>query len=247
MYRVRSHFSYLLIRNTVIKQYFVFSASPESCYSNFYSCQSPLFCIQEFKYLRKNLILGKKVEKKLGKRIQHFRESRSMSLESLAERTGLSKEFLQGLEENQIYPSIGPLQKIACALGVRLGTFMDDEISKDPIINSLHHSASDLAIQRCRTSNVSYAYSALAAGKSDRNMDPFYMTILPCTEEEQTSSSHQGEEFILVLKGQIKIVYGLETHILDQGQSIYYNSIVPHHVSAYQDEAAEILAVIYHP
>ncbi len=187
------------------------------------------------------------MEKKLGKRIKNFREERSISLEKLAEDTGLSKEFLHGLEEDHIYPSLGPLQKIACAFGVRLGTFMDDVITKDPVIGSLQHMPTDATMQRCRSSNVSYAYAALASGKSDRNMDPFHMTIMPCAKEEQKSSSHQGEEFILVLKGQLQVNYGLETHILQSGQTIYYNSIVPHHVSAHGEEPAEILAVIYHP
>ncbi len=190
-------------------------------------------------------------EYKLGKRVKTFRQEREMSIEALAESTGLSVAFLQGLEENNVYPSIGPMQKIACALGVRLGTFTDDEVTQDPIIAALDTTTPDVAIQNCRNNNVSYSYVSLGKGKSDRNMEPFHITIAPLSAEEQAkeqkTSSHQGEEFMLVLSGQLKVVYGRETHILQEGQSIYYNSIVPHYVGAYGDAPAQILAVTYHP
>ncbi len=190
-------------------------------------------------------------ENKLGKRIKAFRQAREISLEKLASDTGLSLEFLHGLEDNNVYPSIGPMQKIAGALGMRLGTFIDDEVSRDPIISALDGTSPDVHMQNCRTQNVSYGYVSLGKGKSDRNMEPFHITIAPLSEEEQAkeqkTSSHQGEEFMLVLKGKLKVVYGPETYILEEGQSIYYNSIVPHYVGAHGQEPAQILAVTYHP
>ncbi len=191
------------------------------------------------------------MENKLGKRIKSFREAREMSIDTLAETTGLGREFIQGLEENNVYPSIGPMQKIACALGVRLGTFIDDEITKDPIIARLDTTSPDVAMQNCRNNNVSYSYTSLGKGKSDRNMEPYHITIAPLSEEEQSKekkmSSHQGEEFMLVLKGELMVLYGPDTFIVREGESIYYNSIVPHHVCASGNAPVQILAVTYHP
>lgn len=73
----------------------------------------------------------------IGSRIRAFREERDVDLETLAQNTGLSAEFLSKLEHDAIYPSIGPLQKVARALGVRLGTFLDDQFTRDPIISRL--------------------------------------------------------------------------------------------------------------
>ena len=184
---------------------------------------------------------------KLGKRIKTFREERGINLETMAEYTGLKIDFLENLEENNIYPSIGPLQKIACALGVRLGTFMDDEISRDPIVARLDDHSADLTMKNVRNNHIGYSYTSLGKGKSDRNMDPFHITIMPAKDDERKTSSHQGEEFILVLKGELLVVYGRESHLLKQGDTIYYNSIVPHYVGANGDEPVEIMAVIYHP
>lgn len=186
-------------------------------------------------------------ERKLGTRIRKFREDRGISLETLADTTGLTVDFLSALEESDLYPTIGPLQKVARALGVRLGTFMDDQISRDPIISRLGERSADLAMHKGRNTSASYVYHALGKGKSDRNMEPFHIEILPETTDERKTSSHQGEEFMLVIKGELLVVYGRESHVLKAGDTIYYNSIVPHYVGAANDEPVEILAVIYNP
>ena len=103
-------------------------------------------------------------ERRLGKGIKTFREERGVSLEALAENTGLTVAFLTSLEEDDLYPTIGPLQKVARALGVRLGTFMDDEISRDPIISRLGERSSDLAMHKGRNSNVRNEYHFSAKG-----------------------------------------------------------------------------------
>ena len=69
-------------------------------------------------------------------------------------------------------------------------------------------------------------------------------------ENDETSfnqSAHEGEEFIMVMKGMVEITYGKNTYVLEEGDTIYYDSIVPHHVHAYEGQAARILAVIYTP
>ena len=60
-------------------------------------------------------------------------------------------------------------------------------------------------------------------------------------------SSHEGEEFIYVMEGTMEISYGQSSYLLNEGDSIYYDSIVPHHVHAYQGQEAKILAVVYTP
>ena len=57
----------------------------------------------------------------------------------------------------------------------------------------------------------------------------------------------KGEEFIMVMEGIMEISYGKNTYLLEEGDSIYYDSIVPHHVHAYEGQAAKILAVVYTP
>lgn len=154
----------------------------------------------------------------VGKRIRTFREERNVDLETLSQNTGLTVNFLERMENDEIYPTIGPLQKVARSLGVRLGTFLDDQFTRDPIISRIDQLGSVVLIE-----------------------------IYPDKDEERKTISHQGEEFILVLKGELMVVYGRETYYLKAGETIYYNSIVPHYVGAHGDDPAQLLAVTYTP
>ena len=184
----------------------------------------------------------------VGKRIRTFREERNVDLETLSQNTGLTVNFLERMENDEIYPTIGPLQKVARSLGVRLGTFLDDQFTRDPIISRIDQLGSvDPAMHTGRTPRSSYIYQALGKGKSDRNMEPFFIEIYPDKDEERKTISHQGEEFILVLKGELMVVYGRETYYLKAGETIYYNSIVPQYVGAHGDDPAQLLAVTYTP
>ncbi len=184
---------------------------------------------------------------KIGPRIRKFREAKEMSREQLAEISGLDVDFIRVLEEESVYPTIGPLQKIAHALQIRMGTFMDDVNCKDPIIVTKSKREADLVMHHSLGRMPSYKYYSLGKGKIDRNMEPFYIEVEPEAEEDIKLSSHQGEEFIIVHKGKLLVIYGKERSILEKGDTVYYNSIVPHYVGAYGEEPCAIYAVIYHP
>ena len=138
--------------------------------------------------------------------------------------------------------------KISRALGVRLGTLIDDEPHDGPIVvkaqtspGVIRFSGKDPAAAK---SNLDFY--TLGAGKKDRNMEPFLIDVQPRVDREAPLSSHEGEEFIYVLSGCIEINYGQSTYELEPGDSIYYDSIVSHDVHAKGDKA-RILAVVYAP
>ena len=68
-----------------------------------------------------------------------------------------------------------------------------------------------------------------------------------CQGRSTKLSTHEGEEFIVVISGQVELVYGRETYVLDPGDSMYYNSVVPHFVGTADEGTAEIYAVLYIP
>ena len=78
-------------------------------------------------------------------------------------------------------------------------------------------------------------------------MEPFIIDFKVDKEDNHELSSHEGEEFIYILEGAIEVIYGQNTYLLETGDSIYYDSIVPHHVHSSNDKEAKILAVIYTP
>ncbi|HNZ81122.1 MAG TPA: helix-turn-helix transcriptional regulator, partial [Bacteroidales bacterium] len=76
-----------------------------------------------------------KEQRMIGSRIKGMRESKSISIEVFSERSGLSVEQIQLIESNSQIPSLAPLVKMDRALGVRLGTFLDDNEDLGPVVS----------------------------------------------------------------------------------------------------------------
>ena len=186
----------------------------------------------------------------VGLKIKSLRESKNLSVEEIAERSGLSVDQINNIENGQNLPSLGPLIKIARALGVRLGTFMDDNDALGPVITR--------AEEREHNNSISFSndavdarkhmeYHPLAQQKAGRHMEPFIIDINPEDTPNFQLSAHEGEEFIYVMNGEVEIVYGKDTYSLKEGDSIFYDSIVKHHVHGAPGKSAKILAVVYIP
>lgn len=185
----------------------------------------------------------------VGKKIKSIRETKQISSSELAERTGLAEEQIYRIENNVDIPSLAPLIKIARALGVRLGTFLDDQDETGAVICRKEESAKTTISfsNNAMNARTHMQYHSLSNSKADRHMEPFIIDIEETDETNYELSSHEGEEFIFVMEGKVEIAYGKKNHVIEAGDSIYYDSIVPHHVHGYQGQAAKILAVVYTP
>ena len=186
----------------------------------------------------------------IGAKIKNIRESKQLSIEEVAERSGLGIEQIERIEGNLDFPSLAPLIKIARVLGVRLGTFLDDQAELGPVVCRKKDSEADgIGFTNNATQGHKHMdYHSLSQDKSGRHMEPFLIEIAPSEEgEDFILSTHEGEEFIYVLNGVVEINYGKNTYILEEGDSIYYDSIVAHHVHAAADNEARILGVVYTP
>lgn len=184
----------------------------------------------------------------VGAKIKGLRESKNISIEEIAERSGLSTDQINSIENDQHLPSLGPLIKIARALGVRLGTFLDDNDELGPAVcRAEEHNSSISFSNDAADARKHMEYHSLAKQKAGRHMEPFIIDIQPSEEKDFKSSAHEGEEFIYVLNGQVEIDYGKEKYLLKEGDSIFYDSIVMHHVHGVVGESAKILAVVYIP
>ena len=186
----------------------------------------------------------------VGLKIKGVRESKNLSIEEVAERSGLSAEQITSIESNENLPSLGPLIKIARALGVRLGTFMDDNDALGPVVCRAEERELGKTISFSNDATDArkhMEYHPLAQQKAGRHMEPFLIEVHPEENIDYKLSAHEGEEFIYVLEGELEIEYGKEKYHLKAGDSIYYDSIVKHHVHGLPGKAAKILAVVYIP
>ena len=187
----------------------------------------------------------------LGERIAEIRKTYSITREDLSERSGVSTDLIAKIEDDGHIPDLAPLIKISRGLGVRLGTLLDDHEQLGPVIC---RAADDALFTRFKTGlpdgalatgHHGMSFNALAADKTGRHMEPFIVMIE--ADAQQDKSTHEGEEFIYVLEGSLTLEYGTTKDFLNTGDSVYYDSIVPHRVYSANNNPVKILAVVYTP
>ena len=186
----------------------------------------------------------------VGAKIKGIRESKNLSVEEIAERSGLSVDQINSIENDVNLPSLGPLIKIARALGVRLGTFMDDNDALGPVVTRAKDREAESSISfsnGATDARKHMEYHPLAQQKAGRHMEPFIIDINPTENQDFQLSAHEGEEFIYVMSGEVDVDYGKEKYTLSEGDSIFYDSIVKHHLHGAPGKSAKILAVVYIP
>ncbi len=188
-------------------------------------------------------------DNKLGSKITTLREAHHLSQQDLADRCSCDVSVIEGLEKGELPPSLAPLIRITRALGVRLGTLMDDDENLGPVYISVDQMEEVQRLKSLETNSDAgdLNYFSLAAGRPSRHMDPFIITIDPSGETDHELEGHEGEEWLYGMEGNVEIEYGKELYVLHPGESIYYDSIVPHQVRAYSNQKAKFLAVVYTP
>ena len=185
-------------------------------------------------------------ETKVGGRIRMYRERLGMTVEDLAAKSGLSAAEVSAVEMGEVLPALGALTKLSRALGQRLGTFMDDQFKPDPIVTR----ACDVEAGKVAGEGMhdhGYASHSLAIGKPDRHMDPFRIEF--AADGASPASSHEGEELIICIAGEVELTYGGEGNVtvLKPGDSAYYNSVVPHSLRALGGKPASIYGIVFMP
>ncbi len=184
----------------------------------------------------------------LGSKLKALRETRNISLEDLSERANLPAEGVRKIENGELIPGLTPLFRLARVMGVRIGTFLDDQENIGPVVTKKGEKKSITRFSdKDNPASSDLDFYSLALNKSGRHMEPFIVDIYPSSEKDYRKSSHEGEEFLYVLEGEIEVIYGKESYTLTEGESIYYDSVVMHHVHSKGSGAAKILAVIYSP
>jgi transcriptional regulator with XRE-family HTH domain len=184
-------------------------------------------------------------EVRVGEKIKQLRENKALSLKEVADLTGFSTALLSQMENHLVSPSLGTLIKLAKAYGVRVGDFLGETEGEPFAIVRKDERRKVSRFASKEGVKYGYLYESLGFDKKDRHMEPFIVTLEPATLKISKTSVHDGEEFIFVLEGEMEVILGDHTDILYPGDSIYYDSSIPHRVQCHQDKLTRILAVLY--
>lgn len=169
----------------------------------------------------------------LGKCLRALRNERGLTLVQLGQQVGLSASYLSQIERGITMPSLSKLTTIASALDVGMGYFFEDDISSPyPIRLNQGRKLKDTA---------DTIVELLSADPSDKKIQPYRVVCQPGASRNQPST-HPGEEFGFVLKGQLMVTVGEETFVLKAGDSIHYQTLQPH---SWRNEGDEECIVVW--
>jgi transcriptional regulator with XRE-family HTH domain len=181
----------------------------------------------------------------VGEKIRHMRSNKGLSLQQLAEKTGLSKPLISQIENEQVSPPISTLLKIANSLDTDISFFFQDQVRevKTAVVRSNERVISPRRRVQGKA-KLGYTYEALAATKSFKSMEPFLVTFEVKDPEDVIKFSHEGEEFAFVLEGQLEFSSEGETIVLNPGDSLYFDSDQLHGFRAVGDSPAKALITV---
>lgn len=183
------------------------------------------------------------MEAHVGEKVKAVREQRGLSLKDISQRTDLDVSLLEKIEKGKVNPPLGTVIKLAKALDMKMGYLISGEENRPYTIVRKDDRKVISRYDSKKGKYYGYQYESLAPHKKDRRMEPFLVTLEPSKTKEERSS-HDGQEFIFVLSGEMEVWLEKDVHILGQGDSIYYDSSIPHLVKCHGEEPARILAVL---
>ena len=186
-------------------------------------------------------------EEFITKNIKDLRKQKKITLQQLADLTGLTKGHLSKIERAKKAPPYSTLNKIAMALNVDAASLLGDNFnqSREKRI-SLTRKHKRKRIEQLGSiadgSLYGYRYEALAHDKHGKNMEPY---IIEPAFEDEVLFQHEGEEFMFVLEGKHEFIYDGETFIMEKGDSVYFDAAVPHTGKSLGQKKAKLLAVLF--
>lgn len=171
----------------------------------------------------------------LGERIKSLRKSCNYTLKQVAEATQLSTGYLSQIETGKVEPSISVLRRLASFYKVLLIYFFEPESIDNIIVRKDER-------KMIGRKGSPLIYELLINNLSEKKMEAVIMKLAPHYDDPVGFlMSHPGEECIFVLRGVLGFFYENETHILNEGDCIYYDCSKPFRLSNPTNTETEIL------
>lgn len=175
----------------------------------------------------------------IGGRIRAIRQLRGLSSTELARAAGVSRGLISQIELDRANPSIETLRKIAAALDSPIASFFDDAPAGGVVVRKRERKT-----MRIPRSGLVYQ---LLTPDLNRQIEFILIELEPGQGETRVPMGHPGEEAALVLEGRLHVWIGDEEHVLEAGDSIAFNSGIPHRVENHGPERTTLVSAITPP
>ena len=174
----------------------------------------------------------------VAQQIRKLRERRNLSQRALAEASGLSRNTLSLLERGQTSPTVSTLKRIAKALGVDLHAFFDS-FEQVNIVHVKSEKRSHLQLSHGSMSD-------LGVGMLDQLVTPLVLQLDPGARSGPPLS-HDGQDFIYCLSGEVLYTVNDQAFVLEPGDSLFFDGHLPHSFQSIGSESTKVLIVLSTP
>jgi transcriptional regulator with XRE-family HTH domain len=158
----------------------------------------------------------------LGRRIKQERLRRGLTLKDIEAKVGISATHLSEVERGKSSPTVGVLEKIARALGTR-SALLIDAAAGVPVSHTTpgHRRVVTDEEGTIRTESLSNSFPG-------SEVSILLKTYQPHVDRTMKPRAHEGEEFIHILEGTLRVQVGDEDFVLSPGDSLHFKSTRPH-------------------
>jgi len=166
----------------------------------------------------------KQLRHKFGEKLRAVREKKRLTLKEVAQRAGVTESLISQIERNRVSPAIDTLMRIADILDMDL-EYLFGDFKKTKAVNLVRHNERSRIVMQ----GITYEQLSRTAGANpEHSMEAYYLEIAPGGEKGSREYGHRGTELGIILEGRGEFTFGTETYQLLRGDSISYESDIPH-------------------
>ncbi len=163
----------------------------------------------------------------IGDKLRALRLKKSMGLVELGRHTGLSAAMLSKVERGKLFPTLPTLLRIALVFSVGLEYFFSDD-QKRHVLAIVRRAQRKRFPERPDGRDISFYFESLDFAAVERKLNAYYAEFQPLQPGKARLHHHAGAEFLSILRGKLELHIGTEDHVLESGDSIYFDSSLPH-------------------
>lgn len=170
------------------------------------------------------------MEYQIGFNVKRLRIQNRLTQQQVADMCNLSKGMISKIESGRVMPAIATLSRLAQALGVKVSLLMEEGIERDAVCQSTY-----VPLENFIKTDKGYRFFPLAAEYGDKQIQPLLFYARK-GEVRQHVVTHQGEECIYVLEGDMSFRVGKEIYPLKKGDILYFDGLQLHGIDSVQSE-----------
>lgn len=182
----------------------------------------------------------------IGNKLRQLRLKKKIALVDLGKHTGLSASMISQLENGKLVPTLPTLARIAMVFDVGLDYFFSDKRRKR-LFSVVRANERMRFPERSDSPTPGYYFECLAFSAQDKSLQAYLAEFPPLSADDVSEHMHEGAEFFHVTHGRVAIRYQDEEHVLNLGDSVYFDSSAPHSYRGLDDEPAKAIVITTPP